>query len=478
MINLRNIVSLGFLFGLCFMTGCRSSQQLAKQQPAEVPEEFVYSHGQLDIDTTEALATLSYHEFFADEQLIALIDSGLVRNNNMLVAIKQIESAQETMKQAKWGNLPFVDLSAGVASITRPSDNSMNGIMASQFMGQSYMEDYSSKLTISWEADIWGKIKSQKAATLAGYLETQEATNAVRTSLIAGIAQSYYNLLLLDQQKVISEQNLAIVDSTLEITKVQLRLGMTTSLAVQQLENSRDNLLKAIRVIDENRGVQENALNALVGEMPQHLTKRGNIRDLQLRDNLATGVPAALLSRRPDVKQAEYAFLRSSSGVKVARANMYPALRITAEGGLNAFTASNWFNVPGSLFGVLSGSLTQPLLQGRRLKTAYNQANIQAEQAELQFKESVLQAVTEVSTILEQISSLQDQQVYNNQLVKRNQELIEQAKILFKNDMATYLEILTAQQTKLQAELDQMQVKSQLLYAEVALYKALGGGVM
>ncbi len=467
---------MGIIGSLLLLLGCKTNRQIPALQKEQLPQQFLTKNESVEVDTAADLAALSYRDFFKDEKLIALIDSGLLHNNNLLVAVKQIESAQETMKKMKWGYLPVVDLSVGAASINRPSNNSMNGMMASQFMGKSYMEDYSSTLTLSWEADIWGKIKNQNAGALASYLAQKEATIAVRTGLIAGIAQGYYNLLLFDQQKLISQQNLAIVDSTLQITQVQQRLGLSTSLAVQQMENSRDNLLKSIRVIEENIAIQENALQALVGQFPKDDISRGNLLSLVERDVFATGVPADMLSRRPDIKQAEYTFLQTVSDIKVTRANMYPALRITAQGGLNSFTASNWFTVPGSLFGMLSGSLTQPLLQGRQLKTAYNQAIIRSEQAELQFKETVLQAVGEVSNTLEQIASLQDQQQYNDQLVARNQQLVKQAKVLFKNDMATYLEVLTAQQSKLQAELDQMQVKSKKLYAEVTLYKALGGG--
>lgn len=473
----KNIISWGLALGLLTLIGCQTNKELPKLQKEQLPTEFLNRSASLETDTSANLAELSYRDFFSDEQLVALIDSGLQRNNNMLVAVKQIESAQETLKQMKWGYLPTADLSIGAASINRPSNNSMNGMMASQFMGKSYMEDYSSTLSISWEADIWGKIKNQKAGALAAYLSQKEAANAVRTGLIAGIAQGYYNLLLFDQQKIISQQNLAIVDSTLHITKVQQRLGLSNSLAVQQMENSRDNLLKSIRIIAENTAIQENALSALVGKLPALQTGRGSLLALKERTVFGTGVPAAMLSRRPDIRAAEYAFLQTVSDVKVSRANMYPALRITAQGGLNSFTSSNWFNIPGSLFGMVSGSLTQPLLQGRRLKTALNQAVIRSEQAELQFKEAVLQAASEVSTTMEQIASLQDQQRYNDQLVERNRQLIQQAKILFRNDMATYLEVLAAQQSKLQAELDQMQVKSKMLYAEVALYKALGGGL-
>lgn len=478
MTSFQKIYNTGYALSLLFMVGCATPKKVAEIPEQKLPEDFTYEMADIAIDSSDNIAVLSYKDFFQDDNLIALIDSGLLRNNNMQVAIKQIELAQETMKQVKWGYLPVVNLAAGSSSITRPSDNSMNGIMASQFMGKPYMEDYSSTLDVSWEADIWGKIKNQKAAALATYLESAEAVKAVRTGLISSIAQGYYNLLLFDQQKLVSQQNLAIVDSTLTMTKVQNRLGLSNSLAVKQLENSRDNLLKSIRQIEENITVQEYALHALVGELPKRGTERNVLTDLEERGIFETGVPANLLQLRPDIKQAEFSFRRSVSDIKIARANMYPSLRITAQGGLNAFRASEWFSLPGSLFGMVAGSLTQPLLQGRQLKTAYNQAGIRSEQAELRYKESVLQAVTEVSTILEQIASLREQQVYTNQQVERNQELIQQTNILFRNDMATYLDVLAAQQSKLQAELEQKQIKTQMLYAEVVLYKALGGGTV
>lgn len=461
------------IIGTSALSGCGSKRQLSRLQSENTPDEYLYSNNSLQIDTSENIAEVSYSDFFQDKELVNLIDIALANNNNMLSALKQIEFAEESMKQIRWNYLPIVDLTIGNATLTRPSDNSLNAGMSRK----SYIEDYTTALNVSWEADIWGKIKNQNAEALAAYLETTEAVNAIRTSLISGVAQSYYNLLLFDQQKLISEQNLSLIDSTLEITKVQLRLGLTNSLAVQQLENSRDNLQKSIRVIEENIAIQELSLNALMGSMPRLNQNRGRLSEISSRNSFELGVPANLVSRRPDIKQAEYRLARSLAGIKVARANMYPALRITAQGGLNSFKASDWFKIPGSLFGMVSGSLTQPLFQGRQLKTAYNQAQIVAEQSELEFKESVLQAVTEVSTILEKISSLENQQVYNNQLVTRNNELIRDAHTLFKNDMATYIDILVAQQSKLQAELDQSLVKSQLLQTEVALYKALGGGI-
>ncbi len=476
MIQINKIIQIGFGILLLTTMGCGGSKHLSSIPKSNISKDFSFETSSLPVDSTQTIASLSYKDFFKDKVLVDLIDAGIERNNNMQIAIKQIEIANETMKKARSGYLPLIDLSVATANVSRPSKNSLNGRFASEFFGSPYIQDYMSTVNLSWEADIWGKIKNEKAGALARYLESVEAVKAVRTSLVAGIAQGYYNLLMLDEQRLVSKQNLSIVDSTLVMVNVQNRLGTSNSLAVKQLENSRDDLLKSIRQIEENITLQEFAITALVGDFPSRNLVRNRLINLEESDNFPTGIPLDLLELRPDIKQAEFVFRRSVSDIKIARANMYPNLRITAQGGLNAFRASNWFSIPGSLFGMVAGSLTQPLLQGRQLKTAYNQAGLRSEQAELQYKESVLKAVTEVSTVLEQISSLKDRQIYTNQQVERNLELIQQTNIMFRNDMANYLEVLAAQQSKLNAEIEQMQIKGQLLNAEVTLYKALGGG--
>lgn len=476
MIQINKIIRAGFVVLVLTLMGCGSTKNLSNIPKSNIPEDFSFETSSITVDSTETIASLSYRDFFKDKVLIELIDAGLERNNNMQVAIKQIEIANETMKKAKLGYLPLIDLSVATANVSRPSENSLNGRFASDFFGSPYIQDYMSTVNLSWEADIWGKIKNEKAGALARYLESVVAVKAVRTSLVAGIAQGYYNLLMLDEQRLVSKQNLSIVDSTLVMVNIQNRLGTSNSLAVKQLENSRDDLLKSIRQIEENITLQEFATTALVGDFPSRNLIRNKLMDIPENNSFPTGIPLDLLEFRPDIKQAEFVFRRSVADIKIARANMYPSLRITAQGGLNAFRASNWFSIPGSLFGMMAGSLTQPLLQGRQLKTAFNQAGLRSEQAELQYKELVLQAVTEVSTVLEQISSLKDRQIYTNQQVERNLELIRQTNIMFRNDMANYLEVLAAQQSKLNAEIEQMQIKGQILSAEVTLYKALGGG--
>lgn len=410
------------------------------------------------------------------ENLLALIESGIQNNNDLQIAVKQIEIASLSYNQSKWGNVPTVNLTAGSASITRPSDNSLNGAFTPQITGKRFIEDYSSTLAISWEADIWGKIKGRKEAALASYLQTQEAARAVQTQVVSQIAQGYYNLLMLDKQLEITYENIKLVENTLKMITTQQRLGLGTSLSVQQQENTRDQILATVPAIKQAITVQENSLSILTGKMPGEIVRITNLNDVvtPLHSNL--GVPSEVLANRPDVRANELAVRQAFQNVKVSKASMYPSLNITAQGGLNSLMFKNWFDIPGSLFGAAAGSLTMPLLNGKQLKTQYEQSKIIQEQAELTFKQSVLAAFGEVSNILAAIESANEQELTNQSLVTRSGQAVVTSNKLFQQDMATYLDVIVAQNNKLQAELSLAQVKAQKLSAVVNLYRSLGGG--
>lgn len=362
------------------------------------------------------------------------------------------------------------------ASVNRPSDNSMNGMMAAQFMGSRYMQDYTTSINISWEADIWGKIKGKKEQALSDYLKTQEAAKAVKTQLVSTVVQAYYNLLMLDTQLEITKSNLLYSDNTLKFLVKQQEVGLTTALSVQQQEIVKDQILKSIPAIESSIITQENALSVLTGSMPDKIERSTSLNTIQSPDNIASGIPSELLSYRPDIKSAEYDVRKSVSAINVAKANMYPSFNITAQGGLNAFKTSNWFNIPGSLFGMVASSLAQPILNGKQLKTQFEQSKIVSEQAEINFKQSVLKAVGEVSDALIQIQKLEEQQKISEGLVRKSNEAVEKADLLFKYNSATYLEVILAQTNKLQAELDLASLKTQKLNAITALYRSVGGG--
>tara|TARA_R110002096_G_scaffold86792_2_gene199516 strand:- start:6694 stop:8136 length:1443 start_codon:yes stop_codon:yes gene_type:complete len=474
--NIQLYKNAGALLVLIGLSSC--SVQKYQQPELKLPDNF-RSGEQLEFaqdSTVTSIAKIPYREFFTDPVLLSLIEEGIANNNDLKVALKQIEIASLGYNQSKWGNIPVVGLNVGTASINRPSDNSLNGVMFGEFLGQRYIEDYTSTINISWEADIWGKIKGRKEAALASYLQTQEATKAVQTQLVAQIAQGYYNLLMLDMQLIITNQNLELVNRTLNMTKKQQELGLTTSLSVQQQENTKDQLLASIPVIEQAITIQENALSTLTGKMPGEIKRDSKLTDTATLEYKSIGIPSEMLSYRPDVKSSELTVRQAFANVKVAKKSMYPALNITAQGGLNAFELKDWFEIPGSLFGLAAGSITQPLFNGKQLKTQYKQSQIAMEQAELNFKQTVLNAVGEVSNVLATIESADKQEEITTRLVSRSQEAVETSTKLFQNDMATYLDVIVAQNNKLQVELSLASVKQQKLSAVVNLYRALGGG--
>lgn len=468
--SIKNIAYIALISG----TAIACKVQKYEQPEVKMPEAF--RNDSITEDHNENIAKISYKDFFKDPVLVGLIDKAMAQNNDLQVALKQIEFASLAYNQSKWGNVPTVSATIANASVNRPSDNSMNGMMAGQFMGSRYMQDYTTSINISWEADIWGKIKGRKEQALADYLKTQEAAKAVQTQLVATVVQGYYNLLMLDTQLEITRSNLTYSDNTLKFLTKQQELGLTTALAVQQQEIVKDQILKSIPAIESSITTQENALSILTGSMPDKIERSASLNNVQSPENIATGIPSELLSYRPDIKSAELDVRRSVSSVNVARANMYPSFNITAQGGLNAFKASNWFNIPGSLFGSVVGTLAQPILNGKQLKTQYEQSKIVSEQAEINFKQSVLKAVGEVSDALVQIQKLEEQQKIAEGLVKKSNEAVQKADLLFKYNSATYVEVILAQTNKLQTELDLASLKAQRLNAITTLYRSVGGG--
>ncbi|MDR2285107.1 MAG: efflux transporter outer membrane subunit [Sphingobacterium sp.] len=461
---------------LVSLGGCAVSKSTASK--VELPEKFrsvTDSIFEMESENS-SIAKIPYREFFVDTTLTKLIEQGLIHNNDLQVALKQIDIASLAYRQSKWGYAPIVNLNVGSAAINRPSKNTMNGAMMSQVTGKSYIEDYNTSVDLSWEIDVWGKIKGRKESALAGYLQTQEAAKAVQTQLIAQIAEGYHNLLMLDMQLEISHRNLNLIDSTLRMIHVQKEMGIATSLSIQQQENAKDQLLASIPALKKSIATQENGLRVLTGQMPGDISHRTKLSDMYTPEFKSVGLPVEMLSFRPDVKSGELSVRQALAEVHVSKVNMYPALRITAQGGLNAVKASDWFNIPGSLFGTIAGSLTQPLLNGKQLKTEYEQRKIMAEQAELNFKQTVLQAVGEVSNSLAAIEFLDEQEKITQRLALRSQEAVETVTKLFRHDMATYLDMIVAQNNKLQAELDLASVKAQKLSAITTLYRSLGGG--
>jgi multidrug efflux system outer membrane protein len=447
----------------------------AVAQKNKVSEPVPDNYRNTTTTDTTSIADIKWKDFFTQTDLVKLIDDALAKNNDLQIAEKNITIANLQFKQSKWNSVPQVNAFA-TATTTRLSDNSLNGLSTSQFLGQHHVDDYSAGLNLSWEADIWGKFRNQKKRAQALFLQSTEAKKATQTAVVANVSKGFYDLLMLDSQLDIAKKTVVLNDSIVFVVNLQYEAGQVTLLAKQQTEAQRLIAAKLVPQLEQNIQLQENALSVLTGTFPEAKERSSNLNSITVSENTSAGIPAQLLNKRPDVKSAELALRAANSKVGITKAYFYPSLNITASGGVNAFESSNWFTIPASLFGSVVGGLTAPLLNNKKIRTQYEIAKIERDQAVIQFRQTVLVAVAEVTNALVRVDKLKEQYTVGNERVETLQKAVNNANLLFKNGMANYIEVIVAQGNLLQAELELASLKKERLSANVELYRALGGG--
>ncbi|MGX5820607.1 efflux transporter outer membrane subunit [Chitinophaga lutea] len=451
------------------LAACKVGKDFSRPEVA-MPEQFGRTAA-----TDSTIAKASWRQYFPDERLQDLISQALVSNFDLQIALKRIEAASAYVKQAKAALFPSVSANAS-ANTSFPSKNSLNGLSLNNFLKTDHIEDYTLGVGLSWEIDIWGKIRRQKEAAQATYLQSFEAAKAIQTGIVANVANSYFNLLMLDEQLRIARSNAQLSDTIVQMIRMQKTAGDVTELAVQQAVAQQQAAELLIPQLEQAAAIQENAIRILMGQMPGPVSRTTALNRFPMWDVLHTGVPAAVIANRPDVKASELGLKAANANVGAAQGAMYPSLSLTANGGLNAYEFGKWFSGTNSLFGTVAGNLAQPIFQGRRLRTQYEVAKVEHDQAVILFKQSVTNAVREVSDALIQLDKLATRQQIADQRLQTTQQAVSNARLLFRSGMANYLEVIAAQGSSLQAELDQADIRRQRLTAMVDLYRSLGGG--
>ena len=421
------------------------------------------------------LADVPWRSLFRDPALQQLLDSALMRNLDLQVALRNIESADQQLRQARHNYVPVVGLQVGATSSTA-SRNSLGGISSEQFVGTRNVKDYNAGLSASWEVDVWGRLRRLQEAARADYLQTEEARKAVQTQVVAQVAQGYYDLLRLDAQLAIAHRNEALNDSTLRLMRLQWNAGLVTTLAVNQAEAQRQTAAQLVPQLEQGIAEQENALRVLSGQVPATVARTPTDAPLTPTGPLAVGVPVALLSHRPDVRTRELALVAANARTGAAQANLYPALTLTASTGLNSYLFTNWLTLPGGVFTAFGAGLAQPLLQRRQLRTQWELARLDQERTALQFRQAVLTAAGEVSSALVRVEKTQQQAAIAQARVDTLNQATRNANLLFRSNLASYLEVITAQSNALQSQLTLVDIRRQQSGAIVELYRALGGG--
>lgn len=437
----------------------------------ERPEDIMLDAQYFRTDSLQrdsiSLATISWKELFTDAYLQEYIEEGLENNIDIRKAIQRILISEAYLKQGKAGYFPTLNLNPKYTHTEISGNSQFGGLFSS-------LDQYEISGGLSWEADIWGKIRSDKRAFEASYLQSVAAHKAVKSTLVGNIASLYYQLLSLDEQIQITKLTIETRSSGLETTKALKQSGNVTEVAVKQTEAQLYTAEALLIDLENSEKLLENTLSLILGGEPREIL-RSTLEEQEINTFLSIGVPAQLLANRPDVMSAEYGLINAFELTNVARSNFYPSIRLTANGGLQSLDFNKLFDT-NSLFASIVGGLTQPLFNGRRIRTQYEVSKAQQEQAKLDFKYALLNASKEVSDALYSFHAAMDKIEVKEKEYEAYTLAREYSQELLDNGLANYLEVLNARQNALNTNLDLIATKNNKLQSIVDLYLALGGG--
>lgn len=434
----------------------------------EVKTDNLYRTEQTLTDST-SLGNLSWDKLFTDPILQGHINKGLQNNLDIRIAMQTINAANANMKQGKAGYFPTLSLGADWTHQIL-SRNSQFG----RLLEDRDVDQYQLTGNLSWEADIWGKIRSNKRATNASYLQTIAAQQAVQTQLVSDIASTYFQLMALDAQLKVVDSTLVNRNQSIETIIALKDAGNVNEVGVKQTEAQ----LYATQIIKEdlknNIVILENTMSILLGEAPRKI-ERSTFENQKVTAAINLGIPAMALSKRPDVLAAEYNLISNFEMTNVAKSSFYPSLKVTATGGLQSIDLKEWFSA-NSLFANIVTGLTQPVFNQRQIKTRYEVAKANQEKAYLQFEQSLLTAGKEVSDALQQYTNETTKLSIRTQQVDALKKAADYSDELLTYGLVNYLEVLTAKDQALNTELNLIDNQYKQYNAVIMLYKALGGG--
>ena len=430
-----------------------------KYQPAETTPDNLYGE-EVAVDDTTNFGNVNWRELFTDPQLQALIEQGLQNNTDLRSAQLQIEEAEAALMSAKLAFLPSFALSP-------------QGTISS-FDGGKATKTYTLPVTASWELDIFGRLRNAKQQAKALYAQSKDYQQAVRTQLIAGIANVYYTLLMLDEQLAISQQTEEAWKETVASTRALMDAGLANEAATSQLEAAYYSVQTSILDLKEQINQVENSLALLLAETPRRY-ERGKLADQRLPEDVAVGVPMQMLSNRPDVRAAERSLEQAFYATNQARAAFYPSIVLSGSAGWTNSAGSMIVN-PGKFLASAVGSLTQPLFNKGQIMAQYRIAKAQQEEASLSFQQALLNAGSEVNDALVACQTSKAKTLLFEKQIQSLEKALESTSLLMEHGTTTYLEVLTARQSLLSAQLSQTANRFTEIQSVINLYQALGGG--
>lgn len=431
-----------------------------KYKPVTTVPEDLYGNETTVTDTLDNIGHLSWREMFTDPALQNLIEQGLQNNTDLQSAHWRIKESEASLKAAKLAFLPSFSLAP-------------QGTVSS-FDKSKAVQTYTLPVAASWEVDIFGRVLNAKRQAKAVLEQSKDYAQAVQTQLIATIANNYYTLLMLDEQLRITESTEQIWKESLESTRALKEAGYTTEAAVAQTEATYYSIRTTVLDLHEQINQVENALSLILAETPRNI-QRGKLAEQVMPEHFSVGIPLQMLANRPDVRNAERGMEQAFYGVNQARTAFYPSVILSGSAGWTNNSGAGIVN-PGKLLATAVGSITQSLFNKGQNSAQLRIAKAKQEEAKLSFQQTLLNAGSEVNNALTQYQTAQSKALEYEKQIASLERAVESTSLLMEHSNTTYLEVLTARQTLLNAQLTQVANRFTEIQGVINLYQSLGGG--
>ncbi len=469
----RFLTGLALVSCCIFWGSCKIPALSTRQENTMVPERYARSS-----DTLNS-ATLSWKNYFNDPFLGALIDSSLRNNQELNILQQEVQMSRNEIMARKGEYLPFLQFRAGAAA-DRAGKYTWDGfaeedLKAAPERGPRYIGDFMAGAYLTWELDVWKKLRNATKSAALRYLSSQEGRNFAVTQVVAEIAEAYYELQALDNMQEIVQQNIELQSNALELVKLEKNAARVTQLAVNRFEAQLLNTRNLQFEIRQKIVEAENRINYLSSRFPQPVQRSAIVFNSLAPDSAFMGVPSQLLLNRPDIRRAERELAAAKLDVQVARANFYPSFTLSAGVGFRAYNPLYLIR-PESILYNLAGDMMAPLINKRAITATYLNAGARQVQAVYEYERSILNAHIEV---VNEFSRLDN---YTKSFHTKAKEVdvlaasIQISNELFRSARADYIEVLLTQRESLDSRIDLVEIKLKQLQARVQLYRALGGG--
>jgi NodT family efflux transporter outer membrane factor (OMF) lipoprotein len=420
--------------------------------------------------------------YFTEPELTRLIETALAGNQELTILLQEIEITRNEARAATGEYLPSIGLTAG-AGVEKAARYTRDGAVEHALEIKPEREfpepltDIGVGAALSWEVDVWGRLRTQAKAAVLRYLATTEGRQFAVTHLVAEIARTYYELVALDRRLSLVEETIAIQERALEVVRLQRTAGRATELAVRRFEGEVQKNRTELAQTRQEIVATENRLNQLVGRYPEPIARSAQRFDATTLPSVTATAPAQLLQHRPDVRRAELELAAANLDVQAARARFYPGLGLSGVFGVRSFELGTLASTPASLLYGLTADVAMPLLNRRALSAGFASASARQQQALAAYQRTLLGAFVEVSTQLARIRNLDSSYVAKSRQVDAMTQSIALADQLFRSARSDYLEVLLTQREAMESRMELVALRQQQLDARVAAFQALGGGI-